>query len=81
MKKIGMLLSLTVALAGSQAFAGKIEDVQAAVKKACSKDMEQADALKKVKDLFLTCVPGSKVDVDGCAVPCLKENSGAVVGG
>lgn len=81
MKKFGMALSLFVVLAGPQAFAGKVEEVQTAVKNACSKDMDSGAALKKVKDLFLTCVPGSKVDVDGCAVPCLKQNSGAVVGG
>lgn len=81
MKKVGVVLSLVLAFAGSTAFAGKVEEVQAAVKTSCSKDIDQGDALKKVKDLFLTCVPGSKVDVDGCSVPCLKQNSGAVVGG
>lgn len=81
MKKVGIMLSLVIGLASTSAFAGKIEQVQEAMKKACSKDVSQDDALKKVKDLFLTCVPGSKVDVDGCAVQCLKENSGAVVGG
>lgn len=62
------------------AFAGKVEDVQAAIKKACSKDVANADALRLVKVLYLNCVPGQKVDADGCNVDCLKENTGAVVG-
>lgn len=78
-----VLSTLTVVtfLASHQALAeGKVEQVQAAVKKACSKDLANDEALRQVKNLFLSCVPGDKVDVDGCKVPCLKENSGAVVG-
>ena len=74
------LLLASVLLATTPAFAGKVEDVQAAVKKACSKDVTSADALRLVKIVFLNCVPGSKVDAEGCQVDCLKENSGAVVG-
>lgn len=66
---------------GSSAHAGKVEDVQAAVKAACGKDVANADALRLVKTLFLSCTPGTKVDADGCQVSCLKENTGAVVGG
>lgn len=74
-------LSLMLVLSGKSAFAeGKVEAVQTAVKKACSKDMPNDEALRQVKNLFLSCVPGDKVDVDGCKVPCLKENAGAVVG-
>lgn len=61
--------------------AGKVEDVQSAVKAACSKDLPSADALRLVKDLFLNCMPGSNVDVEGCQVKCLKDNTGAVLGG
>lgn len=67
-------------LSAGTASAGKVEDVQAAVKKACSKDVPNADALRLVKDLFLSCTPGANVSVDGCQVPCLKGNAGAVVG-
>ncbi|QLY25897.1 hypothetical protein [Bdellovibrio sp. KM01] len=74
-------LALVSFLSGHHAMAeGKVEQVQNAVKKACSKDLANDEALRQVKNLFLSCVPGDKVDVDGCKVPCLKENSGAVVG-
>ena len=73
-------LALCTLFSGSLAFAGKVESVQEAVKKACSKDIPSDAALKLVKNLFLSCVPGDKVDVDGCKVACLKENSGAVMG-
>lgn len=68
-------------LLGGVAHAGKVEDVQGAVKTACGKDLASADALRLVKDLFLNCTPGAKVDVEGCQVKCLKDNTGAVVGG
>lgn len=78
------LLFVSAFLAGimsaGTASAGKVEDVQAAVKKACSKDVANADALRLVKDLFLSCTAGSQVSVEGCQVPCLKDNAGAVVG-
>lgn len=81
MKRIIMAtLFLPVLLAGPSAFAGKVEDVQAEVKKSCGKDVEKDQALRLVKNLFLSCVPGDKVDVEGCKVNCLKENAGAVVG-
>lgn len=66
---------------GGVAHAGKVEDVQAAMKKSCGKDVANADALRLVKALFLSCTPGQKVDADGCQVDCLKDNAGAVVGG
>ncbi|MFS4458497.1 hypothetical protein [Bdellovibrio sp. HCB2-146] len=81
MKNIIMVAAiLPIMLTGKMAFAGKVEDVQSEVKKACGKDLSKDDALKQVKSLFLSCVPGDKVDVDGCKVSCLKSNSGAVVG-
>lgn len=75
-----MALFMPIILMGSFAKAGKVEMVQEEVKKACGKDVPKEDALRLVKNLFLSCVPGDKVDVDGCKVSCLKENSGAVVG-
>ena len=81
MKKFVMVAALLpLMLLGNFAFAGTVEDVQAAVKTACAKDIPGDAALRVVKSLFLSCVPGDKVDVDGCKVSCLKENSGAVVG-
>ncbi len=58
----------------------KVEAVQKEVTKACGKELGKDEALRMVKNLFLSCVPGDKVDVEGCKVNCLKENSGAVVG-
>lgn len=81
MSKLISAFLLVASFSGSIAHAGKVEDVQAAVKKACSKDVASADALRLVKTLFLSCTPGQKVDADGCQVTCLKENTGAVVGG
>ena len=80
MKKMILLAALSSLFVGSFAHAGKVEDVQAAVKKACGKDVGNEDALRLVKTLFLSCTPGQKVDADGCSVDCLKENAGAVVG-
>ncbi len=81
MKKwVVVTLAVCLGFIGNQAFAGKVENVQEAVKKSCGKDVAADEALKLVKSLFLACTPGDKVDVDGCKVACLKENSGAVVG-
>jgi len=81
MKKLIMVTAfLPIMLIGKAALGGKVEDVQAAVKTACSKDVPKDEALRLVKDLFLSCVPGDKVDVSGCKVSCLKVNEGAVVG-
>ena len=80
MKWVLPTLSLLIIFSGNSVFAGKVEDVQAAVKKSCSKDIPNDEALRLVKNLFLACVPGDKVDVDGCKVDCLKSNAGAVVG-
>lgn len=80
MKLVVVVTAAMLSCVGNIAFAGKVEDVQAEVKKSCSKDIPKEDALRLVKNLFLSCVPGDKVDVDGCKVTCLKENSGAVVG-
>jgi hypothetical protein len=80
MNKVVVVVAVAISFAGNFAFAGKVEDVMAEVKKSCSKDIPKEDALRLVKNLYLACVPGDKVDVDGCKVSCLKENSGAVVG-
>lgn len=80
MKKLLTAMIAVVAFS-SPAFAGKVESVQEAVKKSCGKDIPQDEALRLVKNLFLSCAPGTKVDLDGgCQADCLKENSGAVVG-
>lgn len=80
MRKLLFIAACVVAFTSMNAHAGKVEDVQAAVKNACQKDVDKAEALRLVKDLFLSCTPGTKVDVAGCSVQCLKDNAGAVVG-
>lgn len=80
MQKITCVL-IVASLLSPFAHAGKVEDVQKAVKAECSKDVDNSAALRMVKSLFLDCVPGSKVDVpDACKMTCLKQNAGAVVG-
>jgi hypothetical protein len=77
-KTITALIAV-IALTGP-AHAGKVESVQEAIKKSCSKDVPADEALRLVKNLYLSCAPDTKVDVDGCQVDCLKKNEGAVVG-
>lgn len=73
---IGLLISFA-----PNANAGKVEDVQKQVKADCGKDVDGTEALRLVKDLFMSCTPGGKTAIDGCpAVTCLKANSGAEVG-
>ncbi len=79
MKNLMMVLALT--LIALPSFAGKVETVKETVKKACSKDLDDKAALDAVKKAFLSCTPGSEVEIDGCKIKCLKENAGAVVGG
>lgn len=81
--KLAIALPLTAALvilSGEIAFASKADAVRDAFKTACSKDVPADAALRMVKDLYLSCTPGTKVSLDGCQVPCLKDNAGAVVG-
>jgi len=82
MREIILLAAIiNIFLATQPARAGKAEDIQAEVKKVCGKDMSSADALRHVKDLFLGCTEGTKVDVEaGCTLNCMKSAGGKVVG-
>ena len=60
--------------------AGIIQEVQVAVRSACKKELNDEDALRLVKDLYLFCVAGQNVEIDNCNVPCMKQTAGAVVG-
>lgn len=64
----------------SLAIAGKLENVQKVVKEQCHLEIPADEALKKVRDLYLTCVPGTKVSFDECKINCLRENAGVVMG-
>ncbi len=74
------LLALAIFYGSPTAHAGKVDDVKAAMKKFCSREVENNEALRLVKSLYLTCVSGQKVNINGCLMECLKENTGAVVG-
>ncbi len=77
-KRISLCLVLVAFALPSMA--GKVEEAQKVVKDTCAKDIDKDTAVRLVKELFLSCSPGSKVDVQGCSVPCQKSTSGAVIG-
>ena len=77
--KLFIIVALSVGM-HTGADAGKIDDIMAAAKQTCDKDIPKARAIKLVKKLYLTCKAGQRVDVDGCKILCLKSSSGAVVG-
>ena len=77
--KCGLFILLS-ALSAQPSWAGKIEDVQAAVKAQCGKELDNSTILRLVKELFITCAAGQKVEAEGCTLNCLKTNNGAVVG-
>lgn len=79
MKRLA-LSALLLTMTCSTSWAGKAEEVQENIKKVCGKEIAQDEALRLVKNLFLSCAPGQKVDINGCQVPCMKNNAGAVVG-
>ena len=61
---------------------GKVDEVKKIVKSSCQQDLDDDKALRLVKPIFLSCVPGQTVDLEGgCQVKCQKNASGAVVGG
>lgn len=74
-----MILLLAVLGVTSIAHAGKVDDLTAAVKAACGKDIDRPTAISNVKTAYL-CTPGKKVDVAGCSIDCLKVNEGSVIG-
>lgn len=61
--------------------AGKVENVQDAMKKQCKKKVSYDEALRLMRSLYLSCIPETKVKISSaCSVECLKSNSGAVLG-
>lgn len=76
-----IMFVLAALLATSPSHAGRIETVKETVKNTCNKEVDDKTALDLVKKAFLSCTPGQDVDAGGCKIKCLKENSGAVVGG
>lgn len=76
-----LLVSSFFCLTSSFAHAGKVEIVQRTVKVQCGQDLATEEALQLVKELYLNCVPDTKIEVnEKCSVVCLRENIGVVVG-
>lgn len=59
---------------------GKVDSVKLAMKKNCNKDVQNEEALRLVRTLYLSCIPGENIEVEGCKVTCLKENVGTILG-
>lgn len=82
MKKYVSFTILMIFLAASpNARAGKVENVQDAMKKQCKQKVSYDEALRLMRSLYLSCIPDTKVKISSsCSVECLKSNSGAVLG-
>jgi hypothetical protein len=80
---MNLLLALVASLFMTQpAHAGKLEVVKDIVKSACRKDVDDNQALRLVKKVYLTCISGQDIEVeDGCKIKCLRENTGSIIGG
>lgn len=74
---IAAVLPLTFLSVNS--FAGKADDIAAAMSSTCGKTINKKQASKHIKKLFL-CSPGAKVTVGDCTLTCLKANKGNVAG-
>lgn len=80
MTRIAGLVAFALIISASfPAKAGKIDEVKAAVKAACNKELLSGELTAAVMGAY-DCNPGSKVTVAGCAIDC-KKDSGSVVGG
>lgn len=82
MKKIFLIVPLLMLLGRvSVGNDGKVETVKEVLLRDCKMKVSDEEALRYVRDLFLVCIPRSKVTIkDNCVVRCLKPNPGVVVG-
>jgi hypothetical protein len=82
MKRILLVLLVgCLAILAMPAAAGKIEDIIAAVKKECGRDMTKEEAVRGVKSVYVTCTPGGMAELEGgCRIKCLKQSGGGVLG-
>lgn len=71
-------LALTFMIS-TTASAGKIDEVKAAVKEKCQKELLSGELTAAVMAAY-DCNPGADVNVAGCTIAC-KKPSGSVVGG
>lgn len=69
-----------VILAALPARADKIESIQKAMHEHCNQKVSSKRALTLIRPLYLTCVPGTQVQIGNCDMKCLKNNAGSVLG-
>ena len=80
-RRLQVLLVCCLGMLAMPASAGKIEDIIAAVKRDCGRDMTKEEAVRAVKSVYVACTPGGMVDLDGgCRIKCLKQSGGGVLG-
>jgi hypothetical protein len=80
-RRLRVLLICCLGILASPVSAGKIDDIVAAVKAECKKDLTKEEAVRAMKSVFVTCTPGGMVDLDGsCRIKCLKQSGGGVLG-
>ncbi|UOF01393.1 hypothetical protein [Bdellovibrio reynosensis] len=60
---------------------GKIETVKEVLMAECNMSVTDEEALRHIRQLYLSCIPDSEVDIrEGCTVKCLKTSPGMVIG-
>lgn len=80
-RSLKILLACCLAVLAIPVSAGKIEDIIAAVKSECGKEMTKEEAIRSVKSVYVTCTPGDTVDLgEGCRIKCKKQSGGGVLG-
>lgn len=78
--KILAVVGGVVLLITPPAHADKIETIQKAMHEHCHQKVSSKRALTLIRPLYLTCVPGTRVQIGNCDLKCLKNNAGAVLG-
>jgi hypothetical protein len=79
-KKI-IILFFIIAFTKSAPAASKITAVQEALDLKCNMKVNDEEALKYIKVLFLTCVPRTTVEVSAtCTITCMKASPGMIIG-
>jgi hypothetical protein len=51
------------------------------VKAECRKDITSEEAVRHVKTVYVSCIPGGTADLgDGCQIKCKRQSGGGVLG-
>jgi hypothetical protein len=76
-----ILLACILVVVALPASAGRIEDIIASVKAECRKDITSEEAVRHVKTVYVSCIPGGTADLgDGCQIKCKRQSGGGVLG-